>query len=121
MLITLELRKSNSRVFFFFFQGMDPNNERRVFELVVETACRPNTSQYFLITPKVRRYCPVSSLQLINSTEIIVFVWFQLLPDLTYNDKMTILCVFNGHFMVPHTDWNLGKFIKTKKALQSRG
>lgn len=32
---------------------MDPNNERRVFELVVETACRPNTSQYFLITPKV--------------------------------------------------------------------
>lgn len=36
------------------FQGMDPNNERRVFELVVKTACKENTSQYFLITPKVR-------------------------------------------------------------------
>ena len=35
------------------FQGMDPNNERRVFELVVKTACKENTSQYFLITPKV--------------------------------------------------------------------
>lgn len=32
---------------------MDPNNERRVFELVVQTACKENTSQYFLITPKV--------------------------------------------------------------------
>ena len=32
---------------------MDPNNERKVFELVVQTACRPNTAQYFLITPKV--------------------------------------------------------------------
>lgn len=38
---------------FSLFQGMDPTNERRVFELVVETVCRPNTSQYFLITPKV--------------------------------------------------------------------
>ena len=34
-------------------QGMDPSNERRVFELVVETVCRPGSSQYFLITPKV--------------------------------------------------------------------
>ena len=40
------------------FQGMDPNNERRVFELVVKTACKENTSQYFLITPKVRLYLP---------------------------------------------------------------
>ena len=37
---------------------MDPNNERRVFELVVKTACKENTSQYFLITPKVRLYLP---------------------------------------------------------------
>ena len=59
MSITLELRKISLRVIS-FFQGMDPNNERRVFELVVETACRPNTSQYFLITPKVRSNCPVS-------------------------------------------------------------
>lgn len=39
--------------FFFSFQGMDPMNERRVFEMVVETACKKRTSQYFFITPKV--------------------------------------------------------------------
>lgn len=32
---------------------MDPRNERKVFELVVKTACREGTSQYFLLTPKV--------------------------------------------------------------------
>ncbi|PFX34941.1 Structural maintenance of chromosomes protein 5 [Stylophora pistillata] len=90
-----ELTKCPFRVVEEINQGMDPNNERRVFELVVETACRPNTSQYFLITPK-------------------------LLPDLTYKEKMTILCVFNGHYMVPHTNWNIGKFIQRKKALQSQ-
>lgn len=39
--------------FFFSFQGMDPMNERRVFQMVVETACKKRTSQYFFITPKV--------------------------------------------------------------------
>lgn len=39
--------------FFFSFQGMDPTNERRVFEMIVETACKKRTCQYFLITPKV--------------------------------------------------------------------
>ena len=34
-------------------QGMDPNNERRVFEVIVNTSSDENTSQYFLITPKV--------------------------------------------------------------------
>ena len=47
-----------------------------------------------------------------------LFVYLQLLPDLTYKDKMTILCVFNGHYMVPHTEWNVGKFIQRKKAQQ---
>ncbi|KXJ22629.1 structural maintenance of chromosomes protein 5 [Exaiptasia diaphana] len=74
-------------------QGMDPNNERRVFEVVARTACKENTSQYFLITPK-------------------------LLPDLDYNDRMTILCVFNGHWMLPHTKWNIKEFIRRKR-LQS--
>lgn len=32
---------------------MDPVNERRVFEMVVRTACKNDTSQYFFITPKV--------------------------------------------------------------------
>ncbi|XP_064497153.1 structural maintenance of chromosomes protein 5 isoform X3 [Pseudopipra pipra] len=34
-------------------QGMDPVNERRVFQMVVETACKKKASQYFLITPKL--------------------------------------------------------------------
>lgn len=34
-------------------QGMDPVNERRVFDIVVRTACKGTTSQYFFITPKV--------------------------------------------------------------------
>lgn len=32
---------------------MDPTNERRVFDIVVRTACKETTSQYFFITPKV--------------------------------------------------------------------
>jgi len=36
---------------------MDPVNERMVFDLVVKTACNGHTSQYFLLTPKVWRFC----------------------------------------------------------------
>ena len=32
---------------------MDPNNERRVFEVIVRSSDHENFSQYFLITPKV--------------------------------------------------------------------
>ncbi|XP_048583434.1 structural maintenance of chromosomes protein 5 [Nematostella vectensis] len=71
-------------------QGMDPNNERRVFDLVVKTACKAHTAQYFLITPK-------------------------LLPDLDYTDRMTILCVFNGHWMLPHSEWNMDRFLKRRR------
>ena len=35
------------------FQGMDPVNERKVFELVVQTVCKQSEAQYFLLTPKV--------------------------------------------------------------------
>jgi len=87
-----ELTKCPFRLVDEINQGMDPNNERRVFELVVETVCRPNTSQYFLITPK-------------------------LLPDLKYTDRMTILTVLNGHWMLPHTKFSVGNFIKRKKDL----
>ena len=36
-----------------FKQGMDPINERRVFDLLVQTACQETSAQYFLLTPKV--------------------------------------------------------------------
>lgn len=84
-----ELTKCPFRLVDEINQGMDPNNERRVFELVVETVCRPNTSQYFLITPK-------------------------LLPDLHYTKGMTILTVLNGHWMVPHEEFHVKDFINRK-------
>lgn len=34
-------------------QGMDPVNERKVFNLIVSVVNKPNSSQYFLLTPKV--------------------------------------------------------------------
>ncbi|KAJ2785249.1 Structural maintenance of chromosomes protein 5 [Coemansia interrupta] len=54
-------------------QGMDPRNERLVHALIVDTACRPDVAQYFLITPK-------------------------LLPGLEYHARMKVLCIFNGEW-----------------------
>ncbi len=34
-------------------QGMDPKNERKIFEMLVKLTCREGQSQYFFITPKV--------------------------------------------------------------------
>ncbi|XP_015433616.1 PREDICTED: structural maintenance of chromosomes protein 5 [Dufourea novaeangliae] len=62
-------------------QGMDAVNERRVFNLLVRMTGRPNSSQYFLLTPK-------------------------LLPDLQYSETVTVHCVFNGPFMINHTDFD---------------
>lgn len=73
-------------------QGMDPVNERKVFELVVQTVCKRSASQYFLLTPK-------------------------LLPDLQYADNMTVLCVNNGPHVLSHKDWNLQKFIQLRSSL----
>ncbi|KAA0703712.1 Structural maintenance of chromosomes protein 5 [Triplophysa tibetana] len=74
-------------------QGMDPVNERRVFDIVVRTACGINTSQYFFITPK-------------------------LLQNLQYADEMTILCVHNGPYMLPPNKWNTKAFIRRAKRRQ---
>jgi len=57
-------------------QGMDTHNERNIFDRVVESSCKKNLPQYFLITPK-------------------------LLIDLKYHPLITVLCVFNG----PWTKW----------------
>ncbi|AET38338.1 DNA repair ATPase SMC5 Ecym_2625 [Eremothecium cymbalariae DBVPG len=55
-------------------QGMDARNERIVHKAMVENACAKNTSQYFLITPK-------------------------LLTDLHYHERMRIHCVFAGSWI----------------------
>ena len=52
-------------------QGMDPVNERKVFSQLVEAACQPDTPQCFLLTPK-------------------------LLPNLGYNEHVTLLEIYNG-------------------------
>ncbi|XP_026695844.2 structural maintenance of chromosomes protein 5-like [Ciona intestinalis] len=74
-------------------QGMDPYNERRVFEVIVSSSSEASTSQYFLITPK-------------------------LLPNLTYNNHMSVHCVYNGAEMLPHNNWKISRFIRRRKQLK---
>lgn len=89
-----ELNRCPFRVVDEINQGMDPTNERRVFEMVVETACKKRTSQYFLITPK-------------------------LLQNLTYNDRMTVLFVYNGPYMLETYKWNIKRFKRRQRRLLS--
>lgn len=88
-----ELNRCPFRVVDEINQGMDPTNERRVFEMVVRAACKENTSQYFFITPK-------------------------LLQNLTYVDNMTVLCVYNGPHMLPPGKWNLNAFLRRRRRVQ---
>ena len=68
-------------------QGMDQRAERLVHNEMVEVTCKPDSAQYFLITPK-------------------------LLPDLQYHERMKILCVNNGEWLPEENDiGNMGKMI----------
>ncbi|XP_069545003.1 structural maintenance of chromosomes protein 5 [Brachyistius frenatus] len=90
MLYLMALQKLNRcpfRVVDEINQGMDPVNERRVFDIVVRTSCKETTSQYFFITPK-------------------------LLQNLQYADEMTVLCVHNGTHMLSPNQWNEKAFIR---------
>lgn len=53
---------------------MDQRAERNVHNSMVEVTCKPDSAQYFLITPK-------------------------LLPDLQYHERMKVLCVNNGEWL----------------------
>lgn len=55
-------------------QGMDPRNERLAHKYLVQTACKNNNSQYFLVTPK-------------------------LLTGLYYHPEMAIHCIYTGALM----------------------
>lgn len=71
-LISLQtITKSPFRVVDEINQGMDPRNERIVHHHMVQVACAENSSQYFLITPK-------------------------LLQDLEYHPRMKIHMIFSG-------------------------
>ncbi|KAG0767977.1 hypothetical protein G6F57_000086 [Rhizopus arrhizus] len=80
------LAKSPFRVVDEINQGMDPKNERMIHEQIVQGASRSGTSQYFLITPK-------------------------LLPDLYYNEKIRVLCIYNGEWVPTKMD-PLTKYLK---------
>ncbi|KAF2873069.1 structural maintenance of chromosomes protein-like protein 5 [Massariosphaeria phaeospora] len=69
-----DLARSPFRVVDEINQGMDPRNERKVHERMVDIACRERTSQYFLITPK-------------------------LLNDLKFHPKMRVHCIASGEHM----------------------
>ncbi|CCH61272.1 hypothetical protein TBLA_0E02190 [Henningerozyma blattae CBS 6284] len=70
-------------------QGMDSRNERIIHKAMVENACAENTSQYFLITPK-------------------------LLTNLHYHEKMRIHCVMAGSWIPdPRKDPNMIRFGET--------
>ncbi|KAM9751721.1 structural maintenance of chromosomes protein 5 [Menidia menidia] len=90
-----ELNRCPFRVVDEINQGMDPINERRVFDIVVRTACKETTSQYFFITPK-------------------------LLQNLQYAEEMTILCVHNGPHMLPPNEWDAKAFIQRRRQRKAR-
>lgn len=66
------LARSPFRVVDEINQGMDPRNERMVHGRMVDIACEENTSQYFLITPKLLthlKYHPKMKVHVIASGE----------------------------------------------------
>ncbi|XP_057458150.1 structural maintenance of chromosomes protein 5-like [Lotus japonicus] len=65
-------------------QGMDPINERKMFQQLVRAASKANTPQCFLLTPK-------------------------LLPDLQYSEACSILNVMNGPWIGQASKvWTIG-------------
>ncbi|XP_010547291.1 PREDICTED: structural maintenance of chromosomes protein 5 [Tarenaya hassleriana] len=65
-------------------QGMDPINERKMFQQLVRAASQPNTPQCFLLTPK-------------------------LLPELDYSEACSILNIMNGPWIEqPSKVWSSG-------------
>jgi chromosome segregation ATPase len=88
------LARSPFRVVDEINQGMDPRNERMVHGRMVDIACSENTSQYFLITPK-------------------------LLPGLQYHERMVIHTIYSGEAM-PEDNTKLDVRKLAQKALQVR-
>ncbi|KAK4379719.1 hypothetical protein RND71_001581 [Anisodus tanguticus] len=76
-------------------QGMDPINERKMFQQLVRAASQPNTPQCFLLTPK-------------------------LLPNLEYSEACSILTVMNGPWIEqPSKVWSGGESWRSVMGLTS--
>ncbi|KAK4794869.1 hypothetical protein SAY86_012863 [Trapa natans] len=73
-------------------QGMDPLNERKMFQQLVRAASQPNTPQCFLLTPK-------------------------LLSDLEYSEACTVLNIMNGPWIEKTSKvWSSGECWRTTRA-----
>jgi len=94
-LMALQSRaKSPFRVVDEINQGMDPRNERLVHERMVDIACQENTSQYFLITPK-------------------------LLHGLKFHPRMKVHTIMSGEYM-PMDNRKLDVIKMAERALEIR-
>lgn len=85
-------------------QGMDPINERRIFNLIVQTAYEG--AQYFLLTPKVTPTCHVTVMWL-----CLCGCLTQLLQNLEYSEAVAIHIVNNGQELPPCEAWDLSKVV----------
>ncbi|GMH32530.1 hypothetical protein BSKO_00364 [Bryopsis sp. KO-2023] len=65
-------------------QGMDAVNERKIFDILVASAGNEGTPQCFLLTPK-------------------------LLPDLNFNENVTVQAIFNGPEVPPSSEQEEGE------------
>ncbi len=74
---------------------MDPVNERKVFDIIVQNSCSKLFAQYFLLTPK-------------------------LLPDLSFDERTNVICVFNGPKNMPHNEYSLNRFIELRRSQDQR-
>ncbi|XP_026316066.1 structural maintenance of chromosomes protein 5 [Hyposmocoma kahamanoa] len=68
-------------------QGMDPINERKMFQLLVKVTTESDNSQYFLLTPK-------------------------LLTKLEYNPKIMVHTIMNGKNIMNYKKWNNNNFLE---------
>uniref|UniRef100_A0ACD5XP21 Uncharacterized protein n=1 Tax=Avena sativa TaxID=4498 RepID=A0ACD5XP21_AVESA len=77
-------------------QGMDPINERKMFQQLVRAASQLNTPQCFLLTPK-------------------------LLPDLEYSDACSILNIMNGPWIEKAAQaWSAGDCWRKVMSVEAR-
>ena len=95
-------------------KGMDPTNERRVFELLVRHSSDKANSQYFLLSPKVRTNHDSRPKKNRLATPLV-----QLLPNLKYSRKIKLLFVCNGDVSIKSQEWNISKYIERRRALMS--
>ncbi len=91
MIALQEMTKCPFRVVDEINQGMDPVNERKVFDIIVQNSCSKQQAQYFLLTPK-------------------------LLPDLAFDDRTNVICVFNGPHNITHSKYNLRTFLDIRRS-----